>query len=382
MLKEKGRKISEKEEKPKKAHAKALDRAVTSEQITHTDARLIENFISEISGQRDITDKRKSIIVETQITFREFMPEFTKCKTEDIFTAIGRYRDSTHHANSTQRQRIVTFKMFVTWLIDSDHNPSLNAAKISKIKINFSLVMKSESDILTGDELKAIYQAARNLRDRAFLEVLYDTGGRINEICTLKWSQIEFSGNKTMVTVKSKTEKQRKIPLFTSSTTLKNWMKQCPGGIDPKAYVFFGRLSDRFKAISYNTAYRIVKAAAKDAGLAKNVHPHIFRHTRITDLLRLGFPEQDIKMVMWGSVTSEMLKVYAHLTPTDAVNSLYRGFGIDTDDEYSRVHAVVTPKTCPKCFEINSADDMFCSMCGNSLTCLPKVRKTMGFSHN
>jgi site-specific recombinase XerD len=310
---------------------------------------------------------------------REFIPPFEICSTDDIIIAIGRYRDTTKHKGSTQGTTLIAFKQFLTWLIEEEYNPNIKISKIAKIKTNIPVDLKTEQDILNGDELKAIYQAARNLKDRAFFEVLYESGGRINEICLLKWSQITFKGNQTTIRVKSKTDKERQIPLYAASTVLKNWMRQYPQGAEPDAYVFFGRVSDRFKAMSYSTALRIVKDAAKDAKIEKNVHPHIFRHTRVTDLMRMKFSDSTIKMIMWGHITTDMLKIYAHLTPTDAVNDMNAMFGIGANDEISRVPDIISPEICPKCFVILSKDHKFCSMCGAAMN--DEVEAKFGFSY-
>ena len=351
-----------------KKYHRALNRAVEDEVLTQDEANLVKTFVSEVTAQKNISHNRKYVIANTIIMMRKFLSDYRECKTEDIFSAIEDYRSTTEHEPSYQKTILTTFKQFLTWLIETESNTVLKPARIAKININLPIDLKSEQDILTGGELKKMFSAMKTLKDRAFIEVLYESGGRINEVAKLKWEQIELSGNHAVIVVQSKTDKQRKIPLYTSSLVLKQWMHQYPTGVAPDKCVFYGRASDPYQPMVYQTTVKIIKNGAKAAGITKNVYAHMFRHTRITDLLRQGIPEQTIKMMMWGTITSEMLKIYAHLTPTDAINDMNTRMGIETEYKSNPLPDVATPVQCGKCFAINSKDHRFCGLCGNPLS--------------
>lgn len=347
---------------------KALNDAVEGGELTQSEKKLIQAYISEAGATRNITPNRKYAIALSLLTIRRFMPgAYGECTHEEIFTAVGRYRSESENKQSTQNVFLTAYKGFLKWLIATEKDQYLKLSRIEGIKTNNGTDLLSKKDILTGGELERIFRAMKNLKDRAFIEVLYESGGRINEVALLKWDQIEFIDNHAVLTVKSKTNKERKIPLHISSMVLKQWIHQYPHGVEPDKYVFYGRASAQYKGMSYNTAYRIVTDAAKEAGIAKHVHPHMLRHTRVTDLLRLGIPEQTIKMIIWGSVSSEMLKVYAHLTPTDAVNDMNMRMGIETGSNRGPLADVVCPMQCPRCCSINSKLHLFCGACGERL---------------
>ena len=61
-------------------------------------------------------------------------------------------------------------------------------------------------------------------------------------------------------------------------------------------------------------------------------------------------------------------RVYAHLTPTDAVNDMNKRMGIETEHKRDPLPDVATPVQCGKCFSINSKEHLFCGFCGNSLS--------------
>ena len=353
-------------------HGKALHKALSEGVITSEECRMIQAFIGETSanaGVNGITDSRKSVIVLAILAIRPYMNmNFEDVTTEEIYSAIENYKNVTQHEASTQQTYLISFKQFLTWLIDTEQNTNLKPTRIVKINTRMPMSLKTAEDILNGDELERVFKAAKNLRDRAFIEVLYDSAGRINEVITLKWSQIEFFDSHAVITVQSKTEYPRKIPLYTSHTTLKQWHYQYPNGAQPDDCVFFGRASKKSEGMKYGNALALVKAAAKGAGIEKRVTPHTFRHTRITDLMRMGIPEQTIKMIAWGNVTSDMLKVYAHLTPTDAVNDLNKHMGIDTGNKIQPLADIVTPAQCPRCGTINSKLNPYCGICGAAMS--------------
>ena len=352
-------------------HTQILKKACDAEKISSSDCVLLKAFISEVSSQQGISgigDDRKAILVIAAITLRGYLNgSYENVSTEDVLFAIDEYKGDTKHSKGTQKLYLSAFKQFLTWLRETDKNQHLQTNRISKINTNIKTVLKSEKDVLIGDELERVFRAMRSFRDRTFIEVLYESMGRIGEVCSLTWKQVEFFNDHAIITIQSKTEFQRKIPLYISHITLKNWQYQYPQGAEPDAYVFYGRISNRFKPMNYGTALRLVTQAAQDAGIEKHVTPHTFRHTRITDLLRMGIPEQTIKMLAWGNVTSEMLKVYAHLTPTDAVNDLNKRMGVDAGNKMEPLADIATPAQCPQCGTINSKLNPYCGNCGSEM---------------
>jgi len=363
MQKDAGTVIDERSKKKIKSYANKIKNAIEEGVITEEDGKLIHGLIAEVTANKNITDTRKLIIASVLVGFRKFLPPFLECETIDIQNAVNEFLETTELAKDTQRSWIGVLKQFLNWMMEDGLNLKLNVTKIARIKPKIELKQLTPNDILTYSELRSLNNAARNTRDRAFLEVLYDSGGRVSEVCTLKISQITFDGKKTLVTIKSKTKHIKECPLLTSGVALKNWLEQHPCKTDPNASVFPGLRSNPYKPLSQSSARRIVRDAAKDAGIMKRVHPHLFRHTRITHMMVEGYSEQDIKMAMWGHVGTDMLKTYTHMTRTDASNSIYRHAGLE--DINGNVTQQTKPLTiCQDCKEVNPSDRRFCGDCG------------------
>jgi molybdenum cofactor biosynthesis enzyme MoaA len=112
-----------------------------------------------------------------------------------------------------------------------------------------------------------------------------------------------------------------------------------------------------------------LKRLAKRAGVEKHVTPHIFRHSRITHLIKEKVSESVIKLMMWGSLNTEMFQTYAHLTGSDIDSEILRTYGISVDKKnQENGHERLEPRQCKGCFAINSPTSHFCSHCGRSLT--------------
>jgi len=345
-----------------------MDANVAAQKITSKEKILIELFISEAGVIRHITPQRKFAIAISLVSLRNYIGDYLTCTTPEVYISIERYRASSGHSESYQKITLSTYKRFLIWLHESEYNTALNPTKIKNLSLKRKATFKTADDILTPQELKVLYEATRTLRDRALFEVLYESMGRVGEVAMLTWGQVTFHDTYTTITLESKTDYPRKVPLYTSQLILKRWREYYPVDITPDMYVFQKGGSEGKSPLTYHGVRRMLINACKSAGITRKVTLHIFRHTRITDLMRMGIPEQTIKMLAWGTVTTEMLRVYAHLTPTDAENDLNKWMGIIPKETKPAFADIATPVQCTGCGVINPKSNRFCGECGIALT--------------
>ena len=353
-----------------------LENRIKEGRISEGDSDLIKLFIPDMSircGGKGLSDARKKSIVASLIAMRAYMNDvdYVDIDKNGVNAAIEKYKGETKHSNDTQKLYLVTFKQFLTWLVEEKHNQTLKEKDVGKINTDMERVLKTELDILTPDELTRIFESMRTLRNRALVEVLYESAGRIGELCKLKWSDVEFFDTKAVVKLHSKTKKPRFVSIYTSDVPLKIWYNQYPNGAKPDLYVFYGRsIKDKDMPIgtvemSYDNASALIKAARQEAGIEKNVTPHTFRHTRITDLMKMGVKESTIKMIAWGNVATGMLKVYAHLVSQDAIDDMDRHYGLDSAKGAEPLADVVSPVQCLVCKAVCSKSYSHCPECGS-----------------
>lgn len=128
---------------------------------------------------------------------------------------------------------------------------------------------------LTIEQYEAIREAAhRRSPVRGFtVELLYHTGGRITEVRTLTWSQVTPDGVRFE---RTKGARERVVP----------WSDGLRRAVDGLR-TYFGD-DPVLVPRSAQQIGRWLKDAAEDAGIEERVHPHLFRSTAITHMLRGG----------------------------------------------------------------------------------------------
>lgn len=150
------------------------------------------------------------------------------------------------------------------------------------------------------------------LRDRAIMELLYATGMRLRELEGVNIDDIDFS-SKT-VRVKGKGGKIRIIPI--TDLALKRINEYLEERFKKgekfnlNSPLFLNKNGTR---LTGRSVARIIKKRAKQSGLFKNVHPHIFRHSFATHLLNGG---ADLRVVqeLLGHSNLSTTQVYTHIT--------------------------------------------------------------------
>ena len=162
--------------------------------------------------------------------------------------------------------------------------------------------------------------------------------------------------------MKFKTTLTRHIRSFMSAEYLKIWKADYPGTPDGSALVF---VNEKGQPFLYATVAKRIQRVVQRAGITKHVTPHLFRHSRITQMIKDGVSESVIKMMMWGSVNTTMFKTYAHLTGKDIDSELARVYGIEKTEEPKKPQ--VAPQQCPHCKHINPPTTTWCYGCGESM---------------
>jgi len=150
------------------------------------------------------------------------------------------------------------------------------------------------------------------LRDRAILEVLYATGMRVSELITLK--QRDLLESEETVRVFGKGSRERLVPIGKSALRwIEKYRTGCRKELEKKGEgedALF--LNARGRPMTRMAIWKIVQAYTKKAGIAKEVHPHTFRHSFATHLLEGG---ADLRAVqeMLGHSDISTTQIYTHI---------------------------------------------------------------------
>ncbi len=160
---------------------------------------------------------------------------------------------------------------------------------------------KLPNEVLTEDEVKRMIDAAENLRDKAMIAVLYESGTRRGEFMNLRIRDVVFDDYGAVIKVKGKTG-ERRIRLVSSVPYLLRYIDVHPQKDDPNAHLWVKMgYPGKGEPVNYNTFSAQLKKIAKKAGIKKRIHMHLFRHSRATILGKLSYRGSDVRVFRVGS---------------------------------------------------------------------------------
>jgi integrase len=235
---------------------------------------------------------------------------------------------------------------------------------------------KLPDELLCPDEVLKLTQAAGTARDKAIIAFLYDTGCRASELCNVQlkhvsWEQgqwaVNAEGRKTEfvpVFLRSRRKGERQVYLTLSIPFVRAWLNEHQRRDNPEAHLFYSRKSSG-RIGGPNVLRQIVDRAVRAAGLKKHVHPHLFRHSRATEMAQ-HMTEQELKLWFGWTGGSRMPATYVHLSPAKLRASLNRMLGIKDVTE-TKANDALAERYCMKCSAKSLPGSKFCSACGYPL---------------
>lgn len=152
----------------------------------------------------------------------------------------------------------------------------------------------------------------RGSRDRAMLDVLYATGLRVSELVSLKPQDLNLEVG--YLTCIGKGDKQRIVPVGEAAiVSLRRYM-----GSDRRA-LLRGQTSSWLFPSGRGTApltrvgfWKALKTYARQAGIQRDVSPHVLRHSFATHLLDRGADLRAIQMML-GHAALSTTQIYTHV---------------------------------------------------------------------
>jgi integrase/recombinase XerD len=149
-------------------------------------------------------------------------------------------------------------------------------------------------------------------RNRAMLETMYSCGLRVSEVTNLKLSCLFLDVG--FIKVTGKGDKERLVPIGSDAIKFitiyrENIRTHVPIQKGEEDYLFLNRRGSRISRIMI---FLILKQLVKQAGIAKNISPHTFRHSFATHLVEGG---ADLRAVqeMLGHQSITTTEIYTHL---------------------------------------------------------------------
>lgn len=179
---------------------------------------------------------------------------------------------------------------------------------------------KNLPEVLSPHEVSEILDipdrtSPAGIRNAAIMETLYATGMRVSELVSIEVDHLFFEIG--FIRTVGKGNKERLVPVGEiAQTALEHYIEAVrpefksdkqPQKAENKVF-----LNQRGGPLSRMSIWNIVNDAAERAGIAKNVYPHIFRHSFATHLLEGG---ADLRAVqeMLGHTSINTTEIYTHV---------------------------------------------------------------------
>jgi len=194
---------------------------------------------------------------------------------------------------------------------------------MSPERIELAKVGERSLDLISREDLEKIMKSPdiatiKGLRDKAILELLFSTGLRVSELCSLSR---DINLNADEFSVRGKGEKVRVVFI---SQEAKDALKAYLEKRDDMSDALFVQVDSPIKnsdkktneisgALTPRSVERIIKFYAIKAGVSKKVTPHVLRHVFATDLLSNGADLRSVQ-TMLGHANIATTQIYTHIT--------------------------------------------------------------------
>lgn len=280
----------------------------------------IQNYLEHCQWQRRLDAKT---LKAYRIDLKQFQSEIALQELSQITSEVLENHIANLHENykpKTVKRKIASLKAFFHYL---EYKELIDRNPFNRIQIRFrepAILPKTIPLPIVETFLSTIYAQRKNattnyqkknaLRDAAVIELLFATGIRISELCSLKAHDINL--HEKTILIYGKGAKERKIQLGNDDVVmiLKEYKNEFAPQIHSCNYFFVNQSG---KALSDQSIRRMIHKYASLTGIDLHITPHMFRHTFATSLLEA---DVDIRYIqeMLGHSSIHITEIYTHVT--------------------------------------------------------------------
>lgn len=279
----------------------------------------IKNYLSYCTLQKRLDNKT---IKAYRIDLTQFASHITETQLTSITqTTLELYISHLHqnYQPKTVKRKIASLKALFHYF---EYKELINQNPFSKIQVKFRepVILPKTIPLQTVEYLlKTIYTQQTNaktahqrkdaLRDAAVCELLFATGMRISELCSLNTNDIDLRDGTILIYGKGSKERRLQLGNTNVIDALKSYKNAFSSEI-ANCHNFFVNQSGR--PLSDQTVRRMITKYTNLAAIDLHITPHMFRHTFATSLLEA---DVDIRYIqeMLGHSSINITEIYTHV---------------------------------------------------------------------
>ena len=287
---------------------------------------LVEDFLQYLRherGQAEHTQRTYAALLNKFVAWceKKAIHQWSEVKLENLmdFLRDERARNLLNQPETSTRRlssesvylEIAALRAFYRFAENEKHLPS-NVAEHLSLPRRWKRLPKA----LTNDEIDKLLAAESpetpvRLCDQAVLELVYASGLRLGELRGLRLEQLHLDAG--FINVIGKGNKERVVPVGKTATAALNRYLEAgrPKLVTSRSpgTVFLTRRGTPFAAV---TLWLRIKKRVGRAGIARNVTPHMLRHSFATHLLEHGADLRVIQELL-GHASISTTEVYTHV---------------------------------------------------------------------
>lgn len=281
--------------------------------------KLITQYLDFCKFQKTLNEKTLKAYRIDLTQFADYMSktdmQLSKSKLTGYITTLHQY-----YKPKSVKRKIASLKAFFSYL---EYEEILLENPFSKIRVRFQepVLLPRTVAIQNMQKLFRIayqllpetttnYQKQTLSRDIAVLELLFSTGLRVSELCSLSNNDIDL--DQGSIRIYGKGSKERIIQITNSNVlnALINYRDLYYEQIQNSEFFFYNRLGHR---LSEQSVRFMIKHYSKLADITEHITPHMFRHTFATLLLEEDVDIRYIQHIL-GHSSIMTTQIYTHVT--------------------------------------------------------------------
>lgn len=236
-----------------------------------------------------------------------------KEKIEEYITQLHK-----NYKQKTVKRKIASIKAFYNYL---EENEIIAENPFRKIKVKFKetvtlprIIPREEIEKLLNHMYQCLNEHNKTfrkymLRDIAVIEVFFATGARVYEISNIREERINL--NTGLIRLMGKGGKERYVQISNTSVleVLKKYYDENKQTIRKCGYFFINNRENRYTEQSIRM---MLKKYTKQAGIERNITPHMFRHSFATYLIEEGVDVSCVQQIL-GHSSIKTTQIYIHI---------------------------------------------------------------------
>lgn len=276
----------------------------------------------KLAAYLEYCEYRKELDRKTLKAYRIDLRQYFEyiCVDEPDKEKIEEYVTHLHksYKQKTVKRKIASIKAFYNYLEETE---IIAESPFRKIKVKFKetvtlprIIPREEIEKLLNHMYQCLNEndkASRKfmLRDVAVIEVFFATGARVYEISNIRDDSINL--NTGLIRLMGKGGKERYVQISNTSIleVLKKYYNENEQSIKKSGYFFVNNRESRYTEQSIRL---MLKKYTKQAGIERNITPHMFRHSFATYLIEEGVDVSCVQQIL-GHSSIKTTQIYIHI---------------------------------------------------------------------